>query len=115
MRTRERIFYLLDKKHKSQSQLARHLNLSRQRIFQWKTEESLAFYKYINEIAEFLEVSPEYLLGTSDDENAKPTKLTKSSIEFALNNPSKFDDDVYEDVKAYSKHIAKKYKYKNVT
>lgn len=57
-----RIEYLLSSQDKSQQQLLAALHVNRSAYSNWKQGRSKSYLKRIDEIAEFLDVSPVYLL-----------------------------------------------------
>ena len=57
-----RIEYLLSSQDKSQQQLLAALQVNRSAYSNWKLGRSKSYLKRIDEIAEFLDVSPVYLL-----------------------------------------------------
>ncbi|MFZ2537892.1 MAG: helix-turn-helix transcriptional regulator [Oscillospiraceae bacterium] len=67
MDTLSKIFALLKEKGYSQKDLTEHLGLSKGNFSEWKAGRSESYKKYIFEIAEFLNVSTDYLLGRIDD------------------------------------------------
>ena len=67
MDTLNKISELLANKGKSQKDLTDVLGLHRNAYTEWKRGKSVSYNKYIYQIADFLGVSPEYLLGKSDD------------------------------------------------
>ena len=115
MSTCERIFDLLKEKNIKQSVFARYMGLTRQLIFKWKKGESVSYYKYLNDIADYLDVSPDYLLGRSDDKNSNYKKINTKEVQFALKDPDQFDEQTYEDIQKYVGYINKKYRFKRVT
>ena len=67
-----RIEYLLSSQDKSLQQLLAALHVNRSAYSNWKQGRSKSYLKRIDEIAEFLEVSPEYLLrGIDNREDAE--------------------------------------------
>ena len=63
MSTIDRICDLLEKQNKSQKDLADHLGIGKNRITDWKTGRIHSYTKYLPQIAEFLGVSVDHLLG----------------------------------------------------
>ena len=55
------------KQGKTQKQITTYLGLSKSTFSEWLAGRSKSYNKYIYQIADFLGVSPEYLLGKSDD------------------------------------------------
>ena len=72
----ERIFYLLDKKKKSQKELADAINVSLSTVNAWKIRGSLPSADKIHSIAEFLGVTADYLLTGFDRELPPDERLT---------------------------------------
>ncbi len=62
----DRIIEELKANNKTQTELCEHLGIRRQAFSDWKSERSLSYYKLLPQIAEFLDVSVDYLLGRSD-------------------------------------------------
>ena len=64
----DRISDILVKQGKKQKELTAFLGVKESAYSEWRKGKSLSYKsKYINRIAEYLNVSPEYLLGKSDD------------------------------------------------
>ncbi len=64
----DRISDILVKQGKKQKELTAFLGVKESAYSEWRKGKSLSYKsKYINRIAEYLNVSPEYLLGHSDD------------------------------------------------
>ena len=57
----------LSKLHKSQKDLCDYLGLKQQAYSDWKSGKSESYKKYLNNIAEFLDVPINYLLGKDQD------------------------------------------------
>lgn len=66
MDTLERIRLLLKDVGKNQTDLTDALGLNKQAFTDWNAQRSESYKKYINEIAEFFDVSIDYLLGKTD-------------------------------------------------
>lgn len=47
----------------SQQEICRYLNLTKQNFSDWKSGKSESYLKYLPQIAEYLDVSVDYLLG----------------------------------------------------
>lgn len=65
----ETIKRTLSEKKKSQKDLCKHLGLSQQTFSEWNAGRSASYKKYLPQIAEFLGVSVDYLLGKTDKKN----------------------------------------------
>ena len=74
----ERIFYLLEKKKKSQTELAEAISVSLSTVNAWKIRGSLPSADKIHPIAEFLEVTADYLLTGLDRELPTDERLTEA-------------------------------------
>lgn len=74
-----RILTLLDEKQIQQKELSNHLGLSKCAMTGWKNGNNTSYKKYLPEIAEFLGVSTDYLLG-------KETPALKNDFTYALYN-----------------------------
>lgn len=61
--TLERIFATLKSKNRDQKELADYLGIKPQTITDWKSGKNKSYKKYIIQIAAFLDVSVNYLLG----------------------------------------------------
>ncbi len=72
----ERIERLLDDRGKTQQNLLAALGMNRSTYSNWKLGKSKSYLKHIDEIAEFLEVSPGYLLRGIEDGPEEGTKAT---------------------------------------
>lgn len=58
-----RILMLLDKNHTQQKELSDYLGLSKNTMTGWKNGNNNSYMKYLPRIAEFFNVSVDYLLG----------------------------------------------------
>lgn len=91
MDTLTKIFYLLDQNNKSQSDLAEYLGVGKQLLTNWKSGLNTSYKKYIDKIADYFNVSTDYLLGKTEVKE-KPIALTgdelnKELIELYYNLP----------------------------
>lgn len=69
------ILTLLKEQHKKQIDLTNHLGLSKNIFTEWKANRSTSYMKYLPQIAEFFDVSVDYLLGN---------KASKDDFTYAL-------------------------------
>ena len=67
--TVERIMLLLKEKNIEQKDLAEHLGTNKQTITDWKNGKTKSYQKCIDKIAEFFNVSVDFLLGRTDSPN----------------------------------------------
>ena len=70
--TMERISRALADKKISQKQFMADLGLATATFTEWKAGRLKSYKKHIDRIADYLDVSTEYLLGRSDDPNPRP-------------------------------------------
>lgn len=68
----QRIFAELHTQKKSQKALAEFLGLKQQAITSWRSGRNSSYKKYIYGIADFLDVSVEYLKGETDVKEKPP-------------------------------------------
>lgn len=100
MCTFDKILEVAKAKGITQVQLGEHLGVGKQAVSEWKKGRSVAYMKRIGDIAEFLGVSVDYLVG-----NEKQSDNEKLS--FALFGASDVDEEVLDDVRKYAQ-IARK-------
>lgn len=77
METLNKIIELLKQKNKTQKDLTDYLGLSKYIFSDWKSAKSNSYLKYISKIAEFLNVSADYLLGTEQKEKSLSSEQDK--------------------------------------
>ena len=58
----------LNSQRRSEKELTDHLGLANGTFTKWKYKNGRSYFKYIREIAEYLDVTPGYLLNGKDDE-----------------------------------------------
>ena len=78
MSTIDKIILLLDESGKSQKEFADFLGITKNAITDWKSGRIKSYRKYIPKIAEFFDVSTDYLL--SDDVNTSTQESETPSI-----------------------------------
>ncbi len=108
MATLDKIYSLMKAKGKTQKELADYLGLSKSAFTGWKNGNNKSYRKYISEIAEFLDVSADYLLGTNN------TSDPEDALRFALfgGDAEYISDEAFEDVKRFAQIVAEKEKAK---
>lgn len=79
MDTLAKIFFLLDQQNKSQSDLAEYLGVGKQLLTNWKSGINTSYKKYVDRIADYFNVSTDYLLGKTEIKE-KPTALTDDEL-----------------------------------
>lgn len=82
MTTIERILELLKQKGIEQQRFASDIGVTKQKISEWKSGKTKSYMKYLDIIAEYFNVSTDYLLG-----NETPDKQLEG-IDFALMSES---------------------------
>lgn len=113
MCTLDKIQQLLKEQNKTQKDLTDFLGLSKNTFTNWKLGFTSSYTKYINKIAEFLDVSTDYLLGNTDERKPINHDITDNDIKFALfGGEGEITDEMYQDVKDFAKFIKEKYKDK---
>ena len=63
--------------NKSQAELCQYLGISKNAYTNWKSGHMKSYEKYLPKIAEFLNVSVDYLLGKADKKEKAPEALTE--------------------------------------
>ncbi len=81
-----RILELMKEKSIKQRDLTKYLEISEQSFTEWKGGRNNSYIKYINKIADFLNVSTDYLLG-KDEIKKRPTSEDAEQIAVYLSNP----------------------------
>ena len=77
MNTIERISDILLRSGKKQKELMEYLGVSPNLFTEWKAGRNKSYNKYIPQIAEFLGVTPDYLLGKEETEKAPAEDLSE--------------------------------------
>lgn len=106
MCTLDKIIKLLDEQGKTQKDLTDYIGVTKNTFTNWKNGNNSSYKKHISKIAEFLNVSTDYLL--TDDEKQD------DNIRFALwgGDAEIVDDEMMQDVRDFAKLIAEKKKRK---
>ena len=91
------ILSLLKIQNKKQTELAAHLNLSKNVFTNWKNGDNTSYIKYLPQIAEFLNVTVDYLLGNDN-------KTDNGVFTYALYNEMTHDlsQEQIEQLKKYA-------------
>lgn len=91
MKFSEKIMKLRRQKGLSQEEFANKLNVSRQAIYKWETEQSVPDIKNVQEISKIFNVSIEYLLNDDLNEDVPQEKhSSKKSKKFIIKSIFKF-------------------------
>ena len=104
MSTIDRICDLLEQQNKSQKDLADHLGIGKNRITDWKAGRIHSYTKYLPQIAEFLGVSVDHLLG-----NTSPAEASLLPAEL-LAVIATFSEEEMRDLENYVHYIISKRK-----
>lgn len=72
MNTLDKILYLLTEKGIQQKTFAENIGVTKHTITDWKNGRSKSYMKYIDKIADFFDVSADYLLEKTDDKSPLP-------------------------------------------
>ena len=88
---------LLKEQGKKQIDLTNFLGLSKNIFSEWKSERSTSYKKHLPQIAEFFDVSVDYLLG-------KEIPTTENNFTYALYNELTHDlsEDEIQQIKQYA-------------
>lgn len=107
----ERLKSLRKEQGISQKELASILFVSQQSIAKWETDRATPNPEMISKIAQYFNVSSDYLLGLSSNKEGLASQITDDDIKFALFGGEKgISDEAYEDVKRFVAFIKEKYK-----
>lgn len=98
MRILDNISQLLNDKGLKQKDLTDYLGISKNCFTDWKSGKSSSYQKYLPQIAEFLGVSVDYIVGNEESS-------TDDIVKFSLFGTSDVNDEIYEQVKAFAKFI----------
>ena len=72
MNTLDKILSLLTEKGIQQKTFAENIGVTKHTITDWKNGRSISYMKYIDKIADFFDVSADYLLEKTDDKSPLP-------------------------------------------
>ena len=100
MCTFDKILEVAKSKGITQVQLAERLGVGKQAVSEWKKGRSTAYMKRIGDIADFLGVSVDYLVGKEEQND-------NEKLSFALFGTADVDEEVLDDVRKYAQ-IARK-------
>ena len=78
LHTLDKILEIMKEQHKTQKDLCDHLGINKQAFTDWKSGKSESYTGYIGRIADYLQVSADYLLGRT--ENAAVETTTAKSV-----------------------------------
>lgn len=98
-----KILQLLDEKHVQQKDLSNYLGLSKNTMTGWKNGNNTSYMKYLPKIAEFFDVSVDYLLG-------KEIPTVENNFTYALYNELAHDlsDEQIQELKQFADFLRNK-------
>ena len=82
MDTINKIIHLLDKNDKKQKELTDYLGIDKSTFTAWKNGKNKSYTKYLSKIAQFFDVSTDYLL--SNEENLSGKSESLNDVYFSL-------------------------------
>lgn len=101
MSTLDKIIKLLKESKRTQKDLTDYLGLEKSTFSSWKSNKSTSYKKYISEIAQYLNVSPNYLLGSNNALNNVTAPKSNGSFDLELiPNNNVYMIPVFENVSA---------------
>lgn len=96
--TLDRIIMLLKEQHKTQKQLMDYLGLGKTAFTGWKNGDNSSYKKHIDKIAEFFNVSTDYLLGKTDRRESLDNSIPeKNTIKIAGRDGSYLERQLTDD------------------
>lgn len=113
--TMQRIVSELKLQGKKQTELADYIGVTSNVITDWKSGRIKSYSKYIFAIADFLNVSVEYLKGETDVKNQPKSSISDDDIKFALwgDVADEIPNDKLQEVKTFAEFIKNTYKKDN--
>ena len=85
------ISQLLIERNVSQQELCAHLGVGKQAFTNWKSGHTQSYKKYLPQIAEFFNVSVDYLLGKEDKKEKSPSGIPDRLWEILSKDPVKME------------------------
>lgn len=103
----QRIIDEMKLKNIKQYELTDYLDINRNSFGNWKAGLNKSYLKYKHAIADFLDVSVDYLEGKTDIKKAPKTSVSDDEIKFALwgDVASKIPDEKLQEVKNFADYI----------
>ena len=93
MNTLDKILSLLTEKGIQQKTFAENIGVTKHTITDWKNGRSKSYMKYIDKIADFFDVSADYLLEKTDDKSPLPKEAINIFDNVDMND---FSRQLYE-------------------
>lgn len=98
--TMQRILNEMQNQNKQQTELGEHLNVTPNIITDWKSGRLKSYKKYLHGIADFLNVSVEYLKGETDKKE-KPLSENEERLKELYNLTADLTDSDINALKAF--------------
>ena len=89
MNTLDKIIYLISSKGITEKQFLNDMVLSSTTLSDWKSGRNKSFKKHIDKIADYFNVSTDYLLGKTDNPLNPNEEITFDDFTYAFYNESK--------------------------
>lgn len=102
--TMQRILEEMQLQNKQQTELGEHLNVTPNIITDWKSGRLKSYKKYLHGIADFLNVSIEYLKGETDKKE-KPLSENEERLKELYDLTADFSETEIQLIKAYAAGI----------
>jgi len=97
---------LRNEKNISQKKLAEALFISQQAIAKWETDKASPNPEMITKIADYFNVSADYLLGKEDSLPAEKSSATEADLKVALfGGDSEVTDEMWDEVKRFAEFV----------
>lgn len=110
MCTLDRIMQLLKEQKKTQKQLCDYIGISKNIFTDWKSGRINSYTKYVPQIAEFLGVSSDYLLGIENEKQS----IKEEDVKVALfGGDGEVTDEMWNEVKTFVAFVKEKNKKNN--
>lgn len=110
----KRILELIGDKRGAKTRFFKALNLSSSTLGDWQSGRLSSYLKMIPQIAEYFEVSTDYLLKGENGSETDKDDIDINNIQFALSkatgDPTELTEDDIEDVKTFVRFIKDKRK-----
>ncbi len=110
--TLERIIEELKLQNKRKIDLTNHLNMVSSAFGNWVSGRNTSYKKYLHAIADFLNVSVEYLKGETDIKKSATAPDSDETLKFALwgGDAEDITPEMLEDVRKFAQFIRQKKK-----
>lgn len=110
--TLQRIVQEMKEQCKKQLELTNFLGLSQNAFGNWKAGLNTSYKKYLHAIADFLNVSVEYLKGETDVKKSATAPDSDETLKFALwgGDAEDITPEMLEDVRKFAQFIRQKKK-----